>query len=313
MFFESAIQGKNDWWRYILGILLVLGAYVIGQMPLLGVMVWCGEKTLGTMPDQELLSALDFDALGMDQNLGFLMMMLIFVFALTGLWLVIRVLHGRSLSSLVGSGPRFRWERYFFGLGVWLLLGILAEAVNYWLEPSAYVWQFHAASFLPLLAISLVFIPIQTGFEELFVRGYLMQGIGLAFNSRLLAILLSSAMFAGLHLMNPEIAEFGLANMIAYYVVVAVFLAALTLLDDGLELAMGIHAATNLFGSVVVTFEGSALRNDTLFRLLDPDVSGMLIGILVSCGIFYLFARWRYGWNDFSKVFGPALSRKVNA
>lgn len=309
MFFESAVQGKNDWWRYLLGILLVLMAYLIGQLPLLGAMVWFGERKLGYMPDQAILSSMDFVALGMDRNLGFLLMMLIFVFALMGLWMVVRVLHGRSLRSLVGSDTTFRWGRYMYGLVIWFLLGLLADAVNYGMNPSAYSWQFNAESFLPLLAISLIFIPIQTAFEELFVRGYLMQGIGLASNSRVMAVLLSSAIFAALHLMNPEIAEFGLATMVAYYVVVAIFLAVLTLLDDGLELAMGIHAATNLFGSLVVTFEGSALKNKTLLLLQEPDVSGMLVSVLVSCGVFFLFARKRYGWNDFSKVFGSVQSK----
>lgn len=304
MFFDAAKQGHNEWWRYLLGVILVIGAYVVGQFPLLGAMVWFGEKTLGRIPDQDTLSSLDFRTLGMDQNIGFLFMMLIFVFALAGLWMVIRVVHGRTLFSLVGSASSFRWGRYLFGLGIWFLMGLFAEALNFFMEPELYTWQFEPAKFLPLLAISLLFIPLQTAFEELFVRGYIMQGIGLASNSRILAILLSSAVFAALHLMNPEIGSFGLGNMIAYYLIVATFLAVITLLDDGLELAMGIHAATNLFGSLIVTFEGSALQNDTLLKLNDPDVSLMLVSVIASCSVFFLLARWKFGWND------PALLSK---
>lgn len=305
MFFEAAKEGHNDWWRYLLGILIVMGAYFIGQLPLLGAMIWYGERTLGRFPDDGTLAAMDFQALGMDQNMGFLFMMLIFVFAMMGLWMAIRILHGRSLLSLVGCGSSFRWGRYFFGLWVWFAMGLLAEGVNGLLDPGSYTWQFNAAKFFPLLAISLVFIPIQTAFEELFVRGYLMQGIGLATNSRAVAIMLSSLIFAALHLMNPEIGKFGVANMVAYYLVVAVFLAAITLLDNGLELALGIHAATNLFGSLIVTFDGSALRNDTLFSLSTPDVSLMLAGVIVSCTVFMVIAWKRFDWRDLSKLSDP--------
>ncbi|MEZ5032292.1 MAG: hypothetical protein R2787_12895 [Saprospiraceae bacterium] len=33
----------------------------------------------------------------------------------------------------------------------------------------------------------------------------------------------------------------------------------LTVMDDGLELASGVHTATNLFGSLVITFDGGSV------------------------------------------------------
>ena len=84
--------------------------------------------------------------------------------------------------------------------------------------------QFEASSFFILVIIALALIPFQASFEELFVRGYLMQGIGLGTRSKVIAMVVTSFLFASLHLMNPEISEFGMSTMVTYYVLVGLFL-----------------------------------------------------------------------------------------
>jgi len=114
-------------------------------------------------------------------------------------------------------------------------------------------------------------------------------------------MVITSFLFAGLHLMNPEITQFGMSTMITYYVLVGFFLAFLTVMDDGLELAMGVHTATNLFGSLVITFDGSALQTPALFKLETPDVQIMLLLMILSASVFILLAAKRYGWTDWAK------------
>lgn len=52
------------------------------------------------------------------------------------------------------------------------------------LAPENFTWNFNAAPFFILVAISFIFIPFQTSFEELLFRGYFMQGIGLSVTSK---------------------------------------------------------------------------------------------------------------------------------
>ena len=94
--------------------------------------------------------------------------------------------------------------------------------------------------------------------------------------------------------MNPEVQEFGVFNMMFYYVSVALFLAIITVLDDGLELAMGVHIATNVYGSLMVSYEGSVLQTPAIFKMLVPHVGLMTIVFFVSALVFYILANRKY-------------------
>jgi hypothetical protein len=59
-------------------------------------------------------------------------------------------------------------------------------------------------------------------------------------------------------LANPEV-EAGFLLVALYYFGFGAFLAWVSLRDGTLELAFGAHAANNLYGAVVLSFEGSAL------------------------------------------------------
>jgi uncharacterized protein len=304
MFFQAARQGGNEWWMYLLGFMAVVMGYLLGQVPL-GIVLAARSMETEAGALREFTETMDFKAMGIEPNLGFLLALLMFVGAFLALWLAVRYIHGRPLHSLVNGYGKVRWSRFFYGLGLWTLFGVVIEASNYMMDPTIYHFQFEPTAFLVLAVIALVLIPIQTSFEELFVRGYLMQGIGLATRSRVVAVLLSSLLFMSLHLMNPEIGKFGLEIMVAYYFVVAVFLASITLLDQGLELAMGIHASTNLFGSLFVTFEGSALQTPALFRLDEPNAGLMLAETVAAILLFGYLAAQKYGWNDLRLLTGP--------
>ncbi|MCF8237853.1 MAG: CPBP family intramembrane metalloprotease [Saprospiraceae bacterium] len=310
MFFQAAANGSNSWWQYLFGIVIVALGYLLGQVPLGVVTLWAAEKQGDLSLVQEFAVTMDFSVLGLDPNLGFALALTMFLGALLGLWIVIRYLHQRPFLSLINHLGKIRWSRFLWGAGIWLVLGIVAEGVSWIINPEAYHLQFEAGSFFMLLVIALVLIPFQASFEELFVRGYLMQGIGLGTHSRVIAMVATSFLFAGLHLMNPEISEFGLTTMVAYYVLVGLFLAIITVMDDGLELAMGVHTATNLYGSILITFEGSALQTPALIHLDVPNVQIMLLLMVLSATIFLLLASKKYGWAAWTKLSSPMITAR---
>ena len=84
-------------------------------------------------------------------------------------------------------------------------------------------------------------VPLQTSAEELFFRGYLMQGLGRIFPMRLLPFVITSTLFGLLHFTNPEVDKLGDIILITY-LSTGFFLGAITLIDEGLELALGFHA-----------------------------------------------------------------------
>lgn len=308
MIFKAALAGRNEWFLYLIGFLLVIMGYFIGQLPLMGVLMYkaYSEDALDELADA--VASNDFTAVGLSSNAVFGLMMLMFVMAAVVLWVVVRYLHNRPFMSLINNIGRMRWERFFFGLGMWFLFTGLFELGNYFVEPEAYSLQFDLAKFLPLLVLTLLFIPLQASFEEWYIRGYLLQGVGLITRSRMVAVAVTSLVFAGLHMMNPEVGKFGVGTMFTYYLVVAVFLCIMILMDGGLELAMGVHVATNVYGSLLVTFEGSALQTEAVFMHSNPRADAMVVATMLFSGLFLWIAARRYGWNGWNAaLFGPVI------
>jgi len=128
-------------------------------------------------------------------------------------------------------------------------------------------------------------VPIQTSSEELLFRGYLTQMLGRRLRNPWLLSLITGLGFGALHLANPEVVH-NFWLLLIFYVSFGMFASLVTLRDGGLELALGMHAANNLFSALVATYPDGALRTPALFTssVLDPAYN--LAAVLVSMVIF---------------------------
>lgn len=135
------------------------------------------------------------------------------------------------------------------------------------------------------------------------MRGYLMQGIAVATQNRWAPLIITSLLFGGMHMMNPEVMEYGWGIMMVNYAGVGLLLGMVTLMDDGLELAIGIHAANNILSAVMVTFDDSALQTYAIFSLKELEIYSATIGSLVLNVIFFFICKWKYQWTDWSKLY----------
>ena len=80
-------------------------------------------------------------------------------------------------------------------------------------------------------------------------------------------------------------------------------------MDDGLELALGFHAANNLFIALLLTSDWTALQTESVLKdISDPKfgIYEMLTGAILYPMILYIFAK-KYSWTNwkvklFSKV-----------
>ncbi|MCB9265388.1 MAG: CPBP family intramembrane metalloprotease [Lewinellaceae bacterium] len=303
-FFEAARRGDNSPFKYVITIIaVVIGAFV-GQIPL-GMVVAIKVKQLGLGFDemQKFQKTMDFSLLGLDSNLALFLLLLSFVAALGVLFLCVTTLHDKRFTDILTGRNRLDWGRVGFAFVFWFGLSAGLEVAAYFLDPGNYTWQFEPGRFLPLLLISLLILPLQTTFEEALFRGYLMQGFGLLFRNRWAPLLLTSAGFGLLHFANPEVDEFGFWLMMAYYIGVGLVMGFCTLMDEGAELALGLHAATNIYGATIVSFSGSALQTQAIFRVNALDAPLMLSIALVSSVLFILVAGKKYKWADWAKLF----------
>lgn len=311
MFFEKAREGYNHWWRYLVGILAVFAGYAIGQIPL----ILAITRSISDDPnlDQEdfesFFESSDFSIFGINNNMGFTLLLIMFLGAFAALYFVFKPLHQREFRTLITSASRINWSKILFGFGTWLALSLILEVALYFVKPDNYIFQFHWNTFIPLLLLSIFLLPIQTSTEEFIFRSYLMQGLGnatwlrkIGLNIRLIPLIVTSVLFGLVHSMNPEIHEFGFGIMQTYYISAGLVLGIMTLMDDSLELALGVHAATNFVGAVFVGYDGAAIQTDSLFKTQELNPTLMLIGFIIMAILFLLLCKYRFNWTGFGKL-----------
>ena len=302
-FFQAAHRGKNEFFRYLITIMLVIGGVIIGQVPLgIALMMLSTKNGMSVEQLEQLQQKMDFSALGMDQNLALFLMLLAFAVGLLALLIGVKFIHGKRIVDVLSGRNQLDWKRVFWAFGCWFILTIVFELLVYAINPGNYSLHFDAKRFMILLPIALIMLPLQTSFEEVLFRGYLMQGTGLLFKHRLPALILTAVGFGALHFANPEVGEFGLGLMMTYYIGFGLLMGVCTLMDEGTELALGLHAATNIYGATIVSFSGSVLETPTIFRIAKVD-AGLMGIVALAAGLIFLFmATRKYAWKDWGKL-----------
>ncbi|HEY9185272.1 MAG TPA: CPBP family intramembrane glutamic endopeptidase [Salegentibacter sp.] len=299
MYIAEAFKYRHEFWRYILGTLLVIAGVIIGQIPLAVVIFLSGGMEVMGMDEAQIMQILE-------PNLNLFLMLLTFAVGLVAVFLAVKFLHGQSLKSLTTSRKKIDWSRVFFAFGLVAVLTVLLSLADYYANPEDFVVNFKPVPFLILTLIAIIMIPLQTSFEEYFFRGYLMQGIGVLAGNRWLPLLITSVVFGGLHFFNPEVTQMGNIIM-TYYIGTGFMLGIMTLMDEGLELALGFHAANNLVAVLLVTADWTAFQSHSILKDVSDPTAGwdVLVPVfIIYPALLYIMAR-KYGWKDWRhKIFG---------
>ncbi len=310
-YFENAFIGKNHWWRYIIVVIVTFLGYTVGQIPLM-LALWRSVNEEGSELALEDIESFqsnpDFGIFGINANMGFTLLLVMFVAGLTAFYFIFKPLHNREFRSLITAKSRINWNKIFFAFSLWLALSVAMESIFYFIDPSNYSFHFKINTFIPLLIISLLILPIQTSMEEFLFRGYLMQGIGVASKTRWIPLVITAILFGAIHSMNPEIEEFGFYTMQIYYISAGLLLGIITIMDDGLELALGVHAATNFVGAVLIGYDGAAIQTDSLFKSHEVNPLYMTYGFIAVSILFVLILKYKYRWGSFNRILEPIIT-----
>lgn len=274
----EARTGKHAWWRYVLGVLIVLVIWLI-----LG-------STVSLLITYVVSGGLDTTQL--DPVIGFVVTMAGFPFFLAGLVFTVKVLHRRTVRSLVTHQSRIDWSRVAQGFVVWLVLWSLGQICRFLLDPGS----FSLTADLPALAVfvpfAVILTAIQTTTEELFFRGYVVQTASLVWGNRIFLTVVSAALFTVPHLTNPEAGTGGwLTVFFGYFLGTGVVWAVVSLLDGTTELSIGAHFANNIATIVLVGTPGTIITTPALFTggELHP-VEGAVITTMIAA-LFALVVR----------------------
>ena len=375
-FIQQAYKGKNEWYHWVITIVLVfIGWQFLGIIPL--VMAAAAHSS----SPSELMEAMkdSFMSLGIDSNLFLLLMIFMFFLGLIFLFIGVKYVHKRTITSLITSRNRIDWKRFFFGFVTWGIIASIVIIIGVYLSPEDYVWNFKPIPFFTLLVVSFLFLPFQTSFEELLFRGYFMQGIGVAtlnkrfsiifnyiilsillivfsskieslsvikiaiifivfsilyfslsevisktlnsnfninlvnfYNTKLTPLLITSICFGLLHGANPEVQKLGYISMV-FYIGTGLFYGITTLMDEGTELSLGLHAINNIVAAFFVTTNWSVFQTDALFiDTSEPSVGwGMFFPVLVLYPLMLFIFSKKYGWKNWVEKLTGSIEKPV--
>jgi len=292
-FIQQAYKGENEWWAYLITLAFVTFPF------LMNIVIYLFFP--------ELLDVI-YDEMANKEpsNFDFFINLLPFLFLLLILLFFIKKLHKRTVRSLVTSRGSIDWSRFFYAFGIWFVVGIVMISISYFMDPADFIWNFKPLPFLILVAISFLLLPIQTTFEELLFRGYLMQSFGVWFKKGYIPLILTSVIFGLLHGFNPEVEKLGWIVMV-YYIGTGLLLGIFTIMDEGTELALGFHAANNIVAAIFVTSNWTVFQtNALLIDSSEPSVNfEMFLPVFVIYPMMIFVFSKKYGWTNWKeKMFG---------
>jgi membrane protease YdiL (CAAX protease family) len=301
---ESSFTGKNAVWRYLIMLAAVLAASnTIGAIPLF---ISIGMRSATDPQVFESLRANpnDLSILNLDPDIYLLEMLFPFFIGLAVFILLIRPLNNRTLKEVINGTTTFRWKRLFISALIWTVFAAVYLFASMKLDSSNYSLNNKSPTLISLIVISVFLIPFQAAWEEIIFRGYLLQGFAVMFRNRWFPIVMTSILFALMHILNPEIKEFGFWEMMPQYLLFGIIFGIITILDDGIEAAIGAHSANNVFLSIMLTNKGSVLQTPAIYEQhnyypLSEFATMLVIGILV-----ILVMKIVFRWNNFSALFG---------
>lgn len=280
-FLDLARLGKNEWWRYVLSTALILFFWLDGSV-VLAIVLLVVSMLSGSKMDIDPITG---QIMGLDPLSTVTLLLLSFLPLLAGLFLAVRFIHNRSITSLITPFARVDWKRMavgFLAFGALIGLSCTVEAL---LHPGRYQFTLNPLETLKFLPVILLLIPLQAASEELLFRSYIPQSLSLLTRRAWIPVIISSLVFMSLHITNPE-AQKDTPLALAGYLAAALLFALITLKDNRLELAIGMHIANNLF-VLLVNNATSVLPVPSVFTVTVLDAGYNLVSLLVIGAIFY--------------------------
>ena len=280
---------------YLLGSFVVIIFNFIGQFPLTYYIIESNTLDMSTGDPIELLRKIE-------SNLQLLLILIPFLFSFIGFLWIIKKLHNTSLVKIATIREKIDFNRIVFSFVLWGILIIVMVLFDYYLYTDDYKLNFKLKEFLIMLPIAILFIPIQTSLEEFIFRGYMMEGFASLLKNSWMPLIMTSVIFGLLHIYNPEVEKLGYSILI-YYIGTGFFLGILSIMDQGIELSLGFHAANNLITALLVTSSWTVFQTESiLIDISEPNLfSEIVFSLLILYPLFLLVMSKKYNWNNWKE------------
>ncbi|WP_289053444.1 CPBP family intramembrane glutamic endopeptidase [Carboxylicivirga marina] len=292
---ESAFKGENEWWKYLLMLTIIP---FFAQLP--AAIPFLIARAITDLPEgvkEEDVSLMLPETYGLNSSVGLALMVFVFICMLIAFVVLYKPFHGQSFKNVLNGTNTIRWRRIIIGFAVCFVVEAFFLVTDYYLNINDYEMRLNWDALIPLAIVSFLLIPFQAAYEEIMFRGYIARGVARLTRNRLAVIIIPTILFALLHAFNPEVDKHGFWMMMPFYAIVGLSYAIISVLDDGIEIAIGLHAANNVFSSVFVTTEDSALKTDALLFLKEVNVPEEILPFIIVQVIIFAAIAFKYRWK----------------
>lgn len=292
-FLDAVKQGKNLWIFYLIGFLCIVASAWVGVFVSTFITNFVSQTSFflekETLPPYGINSWVGIEFLPWMTN--YLISTIPFFFLLIGVFIAAEWIHQRKFLTLINPTGSIQWRRLNLGFRVWFFILSIQLLVELLWMPQHFEWSLYPLRWLAFLPIALILTPLQTSTEELLFRGYFLQAAGQLIKQPVVLAIATSLPFAMAHFNNSEMNRGSMWTGLTYGVL-SLFLVAVTLKDNRLELALGIHAANNLFILLIANSADSSLRSPSLLTQVafaDPQITFLatLIGAIATYAFLF--------------------------
>jgi len=264
----NLLTGKYQFWRYLLVTVVIVGVTLISQL----ILIFIGSIFEGN------LDVMQYSSITL-----LWVSMLPFAFLLLFLVLGIRFVHHQKVKSIFTQKGSFNKRLLLISFVLWFVLSGISDIFLALLQPGNYVFTFNIGKFLPYMLMAFFLVLLQITAEEVLFRHYFLHGFSRLFRFPWIAIVAQAIIFGLLHGANPEVTAYGLLTTMPFYIGMGLVLGWFSIRSKGLEIALGLHFANNIYATSMVTFNESAIPSPAIFTInnYQPEV-GLIIFVAIT-------------------------------
>jgi len=310
MFLEQGVKPQNKFWKYLLGAAIIILGFSIGQILLDLLVILVASSDHSSKIPGTANRALGY----LPPNVTLCLLMITYLITLGVMYLVFRYLHQQTWKSFVTSRVKINWPRILFALSLGAAYWILWYSSLVYLYPAEQKFAFKPLPFALYFSILFILTFIRSLTEQLVYVGYLLQGFANLSKNRWFPLIMVSVISSAIYATHPEISARGFITMFSYQFILSFFLCVITLMDEGIELAVGFCAAKMLINQCFFTSETTALKTSALFVSIDTGENSSFVlqdftGRFIIIAIFILICSKKYHWRDWRfKLSGKILT-----
>jgi membrane protease YdiL (CAAX protease family) len=299
-FLAIARLGKNSAFRWTICIIFTIFIWNMGNIPFEITCEYLTATNVKGFTCNPLIPAIT----GPSYSLNFVLIHLIFIIGLIGFWFLLKLIHKKTLTSVMTGRSNLDIKRIVFSsltlLSIYAFSLLIEVLISYFNDQSISIkYAGISKDFFLIMILAIFLVPIQVTLEEVFFRGYLIQGFSLLTNSKLVIVIAPSFIFAIIHLSNPEPWAYGVGPYLLSILLMGIFMSFITLQDGGIEIASGLHIANNLWVYLIIGLENSVVPTPSIFHITSQNIgySTIIIPFLIQFVLLYLIFTIKYKWH----------------